>query len=112
MENNQYKEIIREAYNDYLLNFLGYEDVPSFFWFSENVEEDPSFRNRWGIKIMEEQILLNERIFIASKNYNLDPLTFGIGDESNEFAHKVCDEYKIPRKNLIVNYKGKSSKKY
>ena len=112
MEHNQYEKIIDEAYRDYSNNFLGYEDVPSKFWFTENAQNNPLFMDRWGIKIRAQRINLSERIRITSKNHILKALDFGIGDESHDFAHSVCDEYNTPREKLIVNYKGKIGEKY
>lgn len=112
MEEGSYDEILKEAYVDYLSNFIGYDDVPSIFWVEDNSKNNQIFRDRWGIIIDDKNIDLSDRISMASKNINFNPLDFGIGDESHEFAQNVCDEYNIPRKISIIYYRGKTGKKY
>lgn len=112
MSESRYDEILSKAYSDYVSNFIGYDDVPSIFWFAENAKKDPSFIQRWKIKITEQRILLSERVTMASKHPNFSPLDFGMGDESHEFAQKVCDDYDVPKIKLVIEYKGKIAEKY
>lgn len=112
MEDSRYDEILSKAYSDYLSNFIGYDDVPSIFWFEENAKRDHLFIQKWGAKITEERLLLSERVVIASKHPNFNTLSFGIGDESHEFAQRVCDDYGVPRSRLVIEYQGKIGKKY
>ena len=109
---NQYDSILREAYIDYVSNFLGYDDVPNISWFEKNAMSEPEFMDRWGIKIEMERIILSERISIASKYKNFNPMDFGIGDESHEFAQKVCDDYGVPKIIYRIYYKENKAIKY
>jgi hypothetical protein len=46
---------------------------------------------------MERILSLKERIDLASKDKNFDVGDFGIGNESENHMHEVCDLYNIPR---------------
>lgn len=57
--NNQ---AINEAYNNYLNYFIGYEDVPVKEVFFLECRKNKVFSERWGLKIEERLLSLNEKL--------------------------------------------------
>ena len=62
MNNERYNQIIDEVYNKYLTRYMGYEDVPSKELFLFEVRTNDEFSEKWGLKIEEKELSLEERI--------------------------------------------------
>ena len=64
-EVNIYNQIIDEVYNKYLTRYMGYEDVPSKELFLFEIKNNPEFSEKWGLKIEERKLSLEERHQLA-----------------------------------------------
>jgi len=55
-------QIINEVYDKYRTKYVGYEDVPSKDLFIFEIKNNPEFSEKWGLKIEERKLSLEERI--------------------------------------------------
>jgi hypothetical protein len=78
------------------------------------IKEVAEFAEKWGLKIDERELILEERSFIANSNHNevsqnIKMFTSIDGDHT---LHKHLDEIKIPTKLITITYKDKTIESY
>lgn len=129
MSKDRYNQIIDEAYEDYRNHFLGYDDVPTKDVFVFECKTDKDFSERWGLKIEERELSIDERREISpnSKTSNLfkdlcidfcSDVNLGCWNDSmplSEFSediqkviHSSYDDENIPSKLITVAYKNET----
>lgn len=59
------EQIIDEVYNKYTTKYMGYDDVPSKELFLFEIKTNPEFSKKWGLKIGERELSLEERHQLA-----------------------------------------------
>ena len=97
----RYNQIIDEVYNKYTTKYVGYDDVPSKELFLFEIKNNPEFSERWGLKIEERELSLEERYKIAlpiwKEKYGL---------LANMMVPTNVDNtpYKIPTKLITITY--------
>ena len=116
MNNENYNHIIDKAYDDYMSEYLGHEDVPTKEVFVHEIKTNPKFSERWGLKIEERELSLNDRILEFAKR-NLDPSEFRRGGNygtviPKEITLEVLNNHNIPTKLITVSYKNKTIESY
>jgi len=62
MNKEKFNQIIDEVYNKYLTRYMGYDDVPSKELFLFEIKNNTEFSEKWGLKIEERKLSLEERI--------------------------------------------------
>ena len=89
------EQIINEVYNKYLTKYMGYDDVPSKELFLFEIKNNPEFSERWGLKIEERELSLEERRKLAKYDSEfVSPMTVESWDRNN-----------IPTKQITMDYK-------
>lgn len=128
MNNEKYNQIIDEAYK----NYLKHNDEVDNYWIKKNPEiesrwkpyskeefinkciTDIEFSEKWGLKIEESELSLEDRSIIAKSNHyevsqNIKMFT-GINEDHT--LHKNLDENKIPSKLITLTYNNKTIESY
>ena len=72
---------------------------------------DETFSEKWGLKIEERELSLNERILIAETNTEIIP-GFDSHFDTDEDVHKVLDTWNIPTKLTTITYKEQIIESY
>ena len=96
-------------YNKYTKKYVGYDDVPSKELFIFEIKNNPEFSERWGLKIEERELSLEERYKIAlpiwKEKYGL---------LANMMVPTNIDNtpYKIPTKLITITYNDKTIESY
>jgi len=61
-------QIIDEVYKKYTDKYIGYEDVPIKELFIHEIKTNPEFSEKWGLKIEERELSLEERYHLWFNN--------------------------------------------
>lgn len=105
--NNEQQQIIDKVYESALMEY-GWESLPSTpeGWF-ETIEHfihkckmDNEFYEKWGLKIEERELSIQERIKLGN---------FEFGEAVTD---EKCDKQNIPTKLITVTYKDKTITSY
>jgi hypothetical protein len=130
--NNKQQQIIDEVYENYVNwweyddNSVNLSDKESEKWlklvdgglqwgvlskeeFINKCKTDPEFSGKWGLKIEERELSLEERIKVGGLKYNHKPSDNGY-TENDE--HRVLDEINIPTKIITITYKEQTIESY
>ena len=97
MNKQKYNQIIDEVYNKYLTKYMGYDDVPSKKLFLFEIKNNTEFSERWGLKIEEKELSLDERIDYALSKDDFR-FTDAIINEEN------YERFGIPTKLITLEY--------
>ena len=128
MINKEQQELLDEAYNDYLKNFTppkyppNWDVQPDYYEpmskevFIYGIKIDKGFSQKWGLKIEEQELSLDERVNI----FNSKMLNEGIRTQiatvgvSEEYWRKSLEQTKhnIPTKLITVTYNDKTIESY
>ena len=120
--NNEQQQIIDKIYEGALMEY-GFESLPSTpegTWF-ETIETfihkcklDNEFYEKWGLRIEERELSLEERSIIASSNHNevSQNIKMFVGVDEDHTLHKNLDDNKIPTKLITITYKDKTIESY
>ena len=108
--NKEQQELLDEAYEKYhqenkhvmYLTFLLKEE------FINKCKTDTEFSERWGLKIEERELSLEERHFLLTKTQLLIP----IADDIKNNWVEVLNDKNIPTKLITVTYNDKTIKSY
>ena len=128
MNNEKYNQIIDEVYRNYLiedakvLSNMSKEKMTELGFgltkeeFINKCKTDNEFSERWGLKIEERELSLNDRILEFAKR-NLDPSEFRRGGNygtviPKEITLEVLNNHNIPTKLITVSYKNKTIESY
>jgi hypothetical protein len=91
-------------------DYTGYY-VPNKEEFINKCKTDTEFSKKWGLKIEERELSLEERSELGYKyvEYNKWDALLGGGKESDE---ELCDDYNIPTKLITITYNNKTIESY
>jgi hypothetical protein len=72
------------------------------------------FSERWGLKIEERELSLEERSFIAGSNHNevAQNIKMFVGVNEDHTLHKHLDDVNIPTKLITITYNDKTIENY
>ena len=93
------EEIINEAYEDYCDHFLGYDDIPIQEVFLHECKTNPEFSEKWGLKIEERELSLEERKSIYENEY-----TKSVEVPNNHWLNSKLTTRNIPTKLITLTY--------
>jgi hypothetical protein len=113
MNNERYNHIIDEAYENYLNNFVepicppNVDVQPSYYdpmtkdWFVKSAKERGSrgdeFSEKWGLKIEERELSLEERSKIWNETHN---------PAGNIYTHSQYNENNLPTKLITITHEN------
>ena len=119
MNNERYNQIIDEVYENYLTyshDVVQGEHRIYGVWYSKECfvnkcKTDQDFSERWGLKIEERELCLEERLDLAAKTYKLfDPFDFGI---PGKVDHDEVDKlYPVAKRIITLEYNGEKIEVY
>ena len=77
---------------------------------SKHCKTDPEFSEKWGLKIEERELSLEERSIIAGSNHNEVSQNIKIftGIDEDHTLHKNLDDNSIPTKLITITYNDKT----
>ena len=124
--NKEQQELLNEVYRHYLMEDakilpnmskekmteLGYGLTQEEF--INKCKTDPEFSERWGLKIEERELSLEEKTDWLNKNYPL----YGLGEwavdklSDKGYLKEVEVEYNIPTKLITITYNDKTIENY
>ena len=88
------EQIINEVYNKYLTKYMGYDDVPSKELFLFEIKNNPEFSNKWGLKIEERELSLEERYNLIEEDKHTQFVNWqSLGTDR---VKEVLDKQNIP----------------
>ena len=108
MSKEKYNQIMMEAYRQYseksdrkLFKSNTYQE------FINKCKTDPEFSEKWGLKIEERELNLEERSIIAGSNHNevSQNIKMFTGIDEDHTLHKNLDDNNIPTKLITITYK-------
>jgi hypothetical protein len=102
-------QIIDEVYNKYTKKYVGYDDVPSKELFIFEIKNNPDFSEKWGLKIEERELGLEERYKIALPIWKEK---YGILANMMVPTNVDNTPYNIPTKVITISYNGKIIESY
>jgi hypothetical protein len=120
--NKEQQQIIDEAYK----NYLKHNDEVSNYWIKKNpkiesrwkpysqeefinkCKTDKEFSEKWGLKIEERELSLEERAQWLQDNTEWDLL---VGNLDHDHIREVVEE-EAPNKLIIVTYQNKTIESY
>jgi hypothetical protein len=110
------EELVDEVYNKYTTKYMGYEDIPSKELFLFEIKNNPEFSEKWGLKIEERDLSLEERMMEFLK-LGISPSEFRKGGNYGTVIPKertlvVFDTNNIPTKLITLTYNDKTIESY
>ena len=124
--NKEQQELLNEVYRHYLMEDakilpnmskekmteLGYGLTQEEF--INKCKTDQEFSDKWGLKIEERELSLEERSFIAGSNHNevAQNIKMFVGVNEDHTLHKHLDDVNIPTKLITVTYNNKTIENY
>jgi hypothetical protein len=107
MNKDRFSQIIDEVYENYTTKYMGHEDVPSKDLFLFEIKTNKEFSEKWGLKIEERELSLEERcdeyIKINPQITNDVVLNYKwIGD--NLCTHEDYNKWNIPTRLTTLTY--------
>ena len=104
------EQIIDEVYNKYLTRYMGYEDVPSKELFLFEIKNNPEFSEKWGLKIEERELSLEERYNLIEEDKHTQFVNWqSLGTDR---VKEVLDELNIPTKLITLTYNNEKIESY
>jgi hypothetical protein len=121
--NKEQQEVLDDAYNRYRATIIKefYEDTKELRkWatvegpgghtkeeFINKCKTDKEFSEKWGLKIEERELNLEERSIIAGSNHNevSQNIKMFTGIDEDHTLHKNLDDNNIPTKLITITYK-------
>ena len=113
------EQIIDEAYENYLINFIrpicppNLDVQPSYYepmtkeWFIKSIKERSlrgnEFSEKWGLKIEERELDMSERWELANLTPNMSEI---------DYCNKLCDEHNVPTKLITVTHNNETVEIY
>jgi hypothetical protein len=118
--NKEQQELLDESYKDYFIKkssetgpFGVAGIIPTKDEFINNCKNNPEFSEKWGLKIEERELSLEERFNIKSPGGK-----FSIFQENYPNTHKrnnpndLLDAFDIPTKLITITYNDKTIESY
>jgi hypothetical protein len=130
--NNEQQDLLNEAYENYCTTLIGSinfsergkhfksnglefnSGYPNYVHYAQEefinkCKTNPEFSEKWGLKIDERDLSLEERMKVGGLKYNHKPSDNGY-TEIDE--HRVLDEINIPTKKITITYNDKKGESY
>ena len=104
--NKEQEELVGEVYDKYTKKYVGYDDVPSKELFLFEIKNNPDFSERWGLKIEERELNLEERYMILDDRPMWEKRTINIGNAN------PLDINNVPTKLITIKYNDKTIESY
>jgi hypothetical protein len=115
------QELLDDAYENYCISYKDghefYEDeeIKRSFTREEFINKckiEPEFSEKWGLKVEERELSLEERSFIAGSNHNevAQNINMFVGVNEDHTLHKNLDGNNIPTKLITITYNDKTIK--
>ena len=111
MSNERYNQIIGEVYENYCKSFDAQSEIESHSFdtdpmtkimFVEKIKTDSEFSEKWGLKIEERELSLEERRKLAKYDSEfVSPMTVESWDRNN-----------IPTKLITITYNNETIESY
>jgi predicted methyltransferase len=121
MNKERYNQIVDDAYKNFLMTskkrvskeilekFLKHTPNIHKVEFIDKIKTDERFSERWGLKIEERDLSLNERVMI----YGVEKInTTDTGYYEHSYAKLKVDEANIPTREISVTYKDEKLEIY
>jgi len=134
--NNEQQELLSEAYENYCTTLIGSitfsergkhfksdglefnSGYPNYVHYSQEefiikCKTDPEFSNRWGLKIEERELSLEERrtLFLKDDPHGIQP-TVDWTESQLVDCKLQLDELNIPTKLITITYNNKTIESY
>jgi hypothetical protein len=118
LSNKEQQLLIDEAYENFIKSYTGKDDeiiLPPFDYINDdgnlmsknqfitNIKYDYWFSEKWGLKIDERELSLEERATIWNNTHN---------PAGNIFTHNQYDENNIPKRAISLRYNHKTITSY
>jgi hypothetical protein len=116
--NKEQLELLGEAYEGYVESYNkgnasgiqldnGTKRVANIDEFIRRIRQDIPFAEKWGLKIEERELSLEERSIIAGSNHNevSQNIKMFTGIDEDHTLHKNLDDNNIPTKLITITYK-------
>jgi hypothetical protein len=100
-------QIIDEVYNKYTKKYVGYDDVPSKELFLFEIRNNPDFSEKWGLKIEERELSLEERYELMKKLDNWVSVHY-----KEPKTMEYMDKHNIPTKLITIKYNDTKIQSY
>ena len=114
MNKEKYNQIIDEAYNKWIAEYWNnriYPNQNDKEEFINKCKTDPEFSEKWGLKIEERELSLEERQELQTKMFNgLHYLHYSLNGE--EGLHKEYDKQNVPRRVITLEYNNETIESY
>ena len=124
--NKEQEQIIDEVYQNYLTNFIpptcppNLDVQPSYYepmtkeWFIKSIKErglrGEEFSNKWGLKIEERELSLEERMDLSREKRRHSWTWQNWSVEEMEW--RMNNEWNIPTKIITLTYNNKTIESY
>ena len=107
--NNEQQHIIHKVYDKYTTKYIGYDDAPSKELFLFEIKTNPEFSEKWGLKIEERELSLEERLSLCrEKWYDSWNRNFRVED----IEYRMNNEWNIPTRLITITYNDKTMESY
>jgi hypothetical protein len=106
------EELLAEAYENYQNYFLGYDDIPNKELFILACKTDTKLAERWGLKIEERELSLEERKQIVKNKYFQEFYWKIVDDDNDVVTIFEMDKRNIPTKLITITYNDKTIESY
>ncbi len=82
--------------------------------FIDQCKTDSEFSEKWGLKIEERELSLEERSFIANSNHYevAQKIKMFTGIDEDHTLHKFLDDNNVPTKQITLTYNDKTITSY
>jgi hypothetical protein len=124
--NKEQQELLDEAYENYLNNFIkpicppNLDVQPDYYkpmtkeWFIKSTKENNSrgqeFSEKWGLTIEERELSWEERLDLLKKLEIFQERV--IDNAKSEMIHSLADSHSIPTKLITITYNNKTIESY
>ena len=89
---------------------MGYDDVPSKELFLFEIKNNPEFSNKWGLKIEERELSLEERYNLIEEDKHTQFVNWqSLGTDR---VKEVLDELNIPTKLITITHNNETIESY
>lgn len=110
MNNEKINQIIDEVYKRYTDKYVGYEDAPNKELFVHEIKTNPEFSERWGLKIEERELSLEERYDLIEKDKHKQFVTWQ--SHGTDRIKEIIDEQEVPTKLITITYNNTKTDVY
>jgi hypothetical protein len=112
--NKEQQDIILDVYREHCLEQSKYlTHGGTIQEFIKKIKTDSEFSEKWGLKIEERELSLEEREKIAITKYpQLNETPHGALIDSRPFSNEFGDSLNIPTKLITIKYNDKKIESY